>query len=145
MLAGDLLDSLPAALWDLAGLASLDLGGNHLRRVDAGVGRLKDLLFLSLHRNALADLPAEVFALEQLETLILSRNHLESLPGLLRALRPETRVRLPAASRLRHARVTTLREGPGASSSGWIFRFPPPATRPDAPLPAIESLRVLGL
>lgn len=80
VLSDNLLDSLPATLWDLAGLVELDLGGNHIGSLDARVVRLRSLLFLGLHGNGLSSLPDSLFALPQLETLLLTDNVLDTLP-----------------------------------------------------------------
>jgi len=80
VLSDNLLDSLPAALWDLSGLVELDLGGNRIASLDAGVGRLQSLLFLGLRGNGLAALPDSLFELPQLETLLLAQNALDTLP-----------------------------------------------------------------
>jgi Leucine-rich repeat (LRR) protein len=80
VLSDNLLDSLPAALWDLSNLVELDLGGNRVSSLGAGVGRLKSLLFLGMRANALTALPDSLFALPQLENLLLAGNILDTLP-----------------------------------------------------------------
>lgn len=80
VLSDNLLDSLPAGLWDLTRLVELDLGGNRIGRIDPRVGRLQSLLFLGLRGNGLGSLPDSLFGLPNLETLLLAGNSLDTLP-----------------------------------------------------------------
>jgi hypothetical protein len=80
VLGGNLLDSLPAAVWGLSHLVELDLGDNRIGTLDARVGQLQSLLLLGLRGNGLSSLPAPLFALPQLEDLLLADNALDTLP-----------------------------------------------------------------
>ncbi|MFT3720564.1 TIR domain-containing protein [Pseudorhodoferax sp.] len=90
-LGGNLLQALPATLWQLDGLEELDLSGNRLAALDAGIGRLQALRVLDLSRNRLGALPPGLAACTRLVRLDLSGNRLTAvdtaaLPAALREL-----------------------------------------------------------
>lgn len=80
VLNGNLIDSLPPAVWELSNLVELELGDNRIAALDARVGQLQSLLLLGLRGNGLAGLPASLFTLPQLEDLLLAENALDTLP-----------------------------------------------------------------
>ncbi len=80
VLSNNLIDSLPAEIWNLGQLVSLDASGNRITRLDAHVAQLSNLIFLSLGRNSLPALPPELFTLPNIEYLLLSGNLLDTLP-----------------------------------------------------------------
>jgi Leucine-rich repeat (LRR) protein len=76
----NLLDSLPAEIWDLDKLITLDLSNNKLLIIDQRISHLQNLHFLGLNDNALITLPSGLFTLEVLDILLVSRNYLDTLP-----------------------------------------------------------------
>lgn len=70
----------------LTGLEELNLRGNVLRTLPAGIGALTRLSKLDLGQNQLSALPPEIGKLKKLETLFLDENRLTQLPGEIGAL-----------------------------------------------------------
>ena len=72
---------LPDELWDLPALEKLDLGGNKLASLPAGVGRLSSLKELSLFDCDVTDLPASLGEIPSLQVVNVVKNpRLEKLP-----------------------------------------------------------------
>jgi hypothetical protein len=78
-LAGLGLDTIPPDIGKLIGLADIDLGRNHLRRLPQAFEELTDLETLRLGDNELDSLP-DGFTLASLRELYLPRNRLVALP-----------------------------------------------------------------
>jgi Leucine-rich repeat (LRR) protein len=68
--------SLPASMWGLSRLVSLNLSRNRLELLPPGVGGLTTLQTLDISRNRLKELPKELGALRALVTLSAQSNHL---------------------------------------------------------------------
>jgi hypothetical protein len=68
--------SLPASMWGLTRLLSLDLSRNRLELLPPGVGGLIALQTLDISRNRLKELPKELGGLQALVTLSAQSNHL---------------------------------------------------------------------
>jgi|GEM_PF-1098745 len=75
----DGLTSVPAELWTLTNLYSLDLGGHNLSSI-SGIGNLTNLQFLYLWGNSLTTLPAEIGSLSMLWQIDVNNNQLSTLP-----------------------------------------------------------------
>lgn len=75
---------LPEELWSLPALKKLDLGGNVLRALPAGVGRLASLEALSLYECGVTKLPDSLGDLPRLAVLNVASNpRLKTLPRSL--------------------------------------------------------------
>ena len=85
-LAGNRLVKLPAGLAKLPGLLSLNVEGTALESLD-GVGRLANLTALNARSNLLEALPEELCELPALLSLDVGDNALTALPESLRSLR----------------------------------------------------------
>ncbi|MFW2383273.1 MAG: immunity 22 family protein, partial [Acidimicrobiales bacterium] len=79
-LRGKDLSSVPAEVFGLANLETLDLADNDLTALPADIGQLSRLKILRLYDNRIASLPHELFTLPALEQLDLRNNRLEALP-----------------------------------------------------------------
>lgn len=78
------MQNIPAELWELSHITSLDLSSNKLDVADVvGLGRLTGLKKLSLWNNHIVALPDDMSELKQLEELNLAHNGLSSLPAWL--------------------------------------------------------------
>lgn len=80
------IDVVPAELFALGLLETLDLGSNGMGELPAEVAKLRYLKRLSLSGNRLERLPAELAELKYLEELDLSGNRLTALPAGLERL-----------------------------------------------------------
>jgi GTPase SAR1 family protein len=69
------------------GARSLDLSGQDIHRLPAGIGELTELGYLNLSDNELSALPPEIGRLRKLKVLNLSNNRLRALPASLGELR----------------------------------------------------------
>lgn len=76
----DQLTELPASLWELTQLQSLDLSYNQLTVLPEAIGQLTQLQSLDLSYNQLTALPEAIGQLTQLQSLHLSHNQLTALP-----------------------------------------------------------------
>ncbi|MEQ8582280.1 MAG: FG-GAP-like repeat-containing protein [Marinoscillum sp.] len=76
----DGITDLPASLWTLLNLYSLDLGGHQISALSGSVGNLTNLEYLYLWGNNLQSLPASVWNLSLLKILALGSNQITSIP-----------------------------------------------------------------
>ena len=74
------LTELPAEVFQLTNLTSLDLFGNELSSLPPEIVQLTNLTNLHLFFNQFSSLPTEIFQLTNLTELYLSGNQLSSLP-----------------------------------------------------------------
>jgi len=77
------LTSVPAPLWGLTALRTLDLRRNKLTSLPAEIGNLTALETLNLRMNQLTSVPAQLGRLTALRTLLLYGNDLTSVPAEL--------------------------------------------------------------
>ncbi|PSC71659.1 kinase [Micractinium conductrix] len=77
------LAAFPPALCALRGLRELDLRGNAIPALPAGVGRLVQLTRLCLSGNLLTELPPQIGKLQMLVDLDVGSNRLAALPAEL--------------------------------------------------------------
>ena len=82
-LAFNEMESLPAVVFSLPNLRSLDLEMNFVHELSGEIAQLKHLQQLDLNANKLVKLPESIGALSALESLDLSLNELEELPASL--------------------------------------------------------------
>ena len=78
-----LCSQIPAALFGLEDLQSLNLSDNFFTEIPEEVLGLSHLISLNMQRNALLRLPDNLFQLQNLSHLEFSENYLETLPGLV--------------------------------------------------------------
>lgn len=71
---------LPATLWDMTGLTTLDLELDNVDTVPAGLARLTGLTELNLYGNGIGTLPDFIGGMTNLEKLYLHQNNLSELP-----------------------------------------------------------------
>ncbi|SEM62884.1 Leucine-rich repeat (LRR) protein [Chitinophaga rupis] len=77
------LDSLPASIFSLPNIRTLNLCGNRFTKIPEGIRRLKKLEYLVMYDNEIREIPAWIGELTNLETLILPRNKIDSIsPGI---------------------------------------------------------------
>ncbi|MHC4395559.1 MAG: leucine-rich repeat domain-containing protein [Planctomycetota bacterium] len=88
------LTSLPAEIWELKNLTTLNLGSNNLSSLPAEIGQLKNLTVLWLYNNNLTSLPAEIGQLKNLIELYLYKNKLTSMPAEIGQLKNLRRLNL---------------------------------------------------
>ncbi len=82
-MSGNRLTELPAPLFGLTDLLTLNASNNRIRAVSSRIAELKNLCWLYLENNALTSLPDEIGALRRLIWLSLRRNKLSDLAGPL--------------------------------------------------------------
>lgn len=81
------LTEVPAKVWGIANLRTLDLSHNKLAKLPPKIGTLAPKLkTLSLSGNKLGELPAELCQCKELQSLALGKNALVALPDALGAL-----------------------------------------------------------
>lgn len=73
------LDSLPASIFSLPDIRTLDLSGNKFIKIPEGIRRLKKLEYLVMYDNEIKEIPAWIEELTNLEALILPRNKIDSI------------------------------------------------------------------
>ena len=73
-LSGNVLENLSAGIGDFKHLENLNLEGNQLISLPAAIGKLTKLKSLRLSGNALRSLPSELAMLSELKVLFLSNN-----------------------------------------------------------------------
>ncbi|XP_076459454.1 malignant fibrous histiocytoma-amplified sequence 1 homolog [Babylonia areolata] len=81
-----LCSQIPAALFSLEDLQSLNLSDNFFTEIPEEVLGLGHLTTLNMQRNALLRLPDNLFQLQNLSHLELSENYLETLPAAVGSL-----------------------------------------------------------
>lgn len=82
----DKLTELPASLWELTTLQTLNLSNNALTTLPEVIGQFTQLQTLDLSDNQLTALPEAIGQLTQLQSLDISDNGLTALPDSLRYL-----------------------------------------------------------
>lgn len=77
------LDSLPASIFSLPDIRTLDLSRNKFTKIPEGIRHLRKLEYLVMYENKIKEVPAWIGELTNLETLILPRNKIDSIsPGI---------------------------------------------------------------
>jgi Leucine-rich repeat (LRR) protein len=79
-LSNEFLSSLPAEVFELVQLESLDLQGNQLTQVPEAITRLQNLTYLILSDNQLTQVPEAITRLQNLTRLYLEGNPIELPP-----------------------------------------------------------------
>ena len=82
-ISGNLMTELPAGIAGLSGLERLDAYRSRLRALPSEVGSLDRLRTMSLYGNSLSELPESMSGLVRLEQLNINGNPLESTPKFL--------------------------------------------------------------
>ena len=80
---GNIIQSLPDELFDLANLIHLELGMNNISKIPESINKLKQIETISLVNNYIKILPPEIADLLTLKELDLSGNLLEFLPAFI--------------------------------------------------------------
>lgn len=110
------LETLPPEVCSLGRLQRLDLSGNALTALPAGVSQLTSLRGLVVRQNRLAALPAELAACGALQELDARQNSLAELPGAFSGLRQLRSLLLDDNRRGASSHRTLLVRMPGRAS-----------------------------
>ena len=86
--------SIEQALQDPTKVTILNLKGQGLKTLPAGIEKLVNLEQLDLSNNALTSLPPQIFKLPKLKILYLNNNFISALPADMSALKSLTTLRL---------------------------------------------------
>lgn len=70
------LTYVPAAIWQLVDLVSLDLRNNSLTTLPNEIGNLQNVTWLNLFKNQLTEIPAVVYTMQWVETLAINHNQI---------------------------------------------------------------------
>src|SRR5262245_34425456 len=81
------LEHIPAEVFDLADLESLNISGHAITDIPPEIAKLRKLRSLDLSDNLLTDLPMPLFTLQAMEELFLQRNRLVVLDSAVTRLK----------------------------------------------------------